>query len=173
MTQSNRPSLPVVLPFNPLDKRNLASSVAEAMLSSPARPMENLAPFFGAGIYAIYYCGKFRPYQLLAQKNSNNADPKLPVYVGKAIPAGGRKGGAFAEPAPSKALFNRLKEHSDSIKSAHSTLKIQDFVCRYLVVDDIWIPLGESLMIAKFSPLWNSLLDGFGNHDLAPEKRTP
>ena len=58
MTQANRSSLPVVLPFNPLDKRNLASSVAEAMLSSPARPMENLAPFFGAGIYAIYYCGK-------------------------------------------------------------------------------------------------------------------
>ena len=165
MTQANRHSLSVVLPFNPLDKRNLASSVAQAMLSSPAHPMDNLAPFSGAGIYAIYYCGKFRPYQSLAHKNSNNADPKLPIYVGKAIPAGGRKGGAFADPAPSKALFNRLKEHADSIKSAQSTLKIQDFVCRYLVVDDIWIPLGESLMIAKFSPLWNSLLDGFGNHD--------
>jgi hypothetical protein len=34
-----------------------------------------------------------------------------------------------------------------------------------MIVDDIWIPLGESLLIAKFDPLWNKLIDGFGNHD--------
>jgi len=34
-----------------------------------------------------------------------------------------------------------------------------------LVVDDIWIPLGESLLIEKTRPLWNIVLDGFGNHD--------
>mgnify|MGYP001610410975 FL=1 len=33
------------------------------------------------------------------------------------------------------------------------------------MVDDIWIPLGESLLIAKFSPIWNNIVDGFGNHD--------
>jgi hypothetical protein len=33
------------------------------------------------------------------------------------------------------------------------------------VVDDIWIPLGESLLIEMFSPVWNRLIDGFGNHD--------
>jgi hypothetical protein len=44
-------------------------------------------------------------------------------------------------------------------------LEIKDFTCRYLVVDEIWIPLGESLMIAKFSPLWNLVVEGFGNHD--------
>jgi hypothetical protein len=32
-------------------------------------------------------------------------------------------------------------------------------------VDDIWIPLGESLLIEGFAPLWNRVLDGFGNHD--------
>lgn len=36
---------------------------------------------------------------------------------------------------------------------------------RYLVVEDIWIPLGEALLISMFSPLWNKLVDGFGNHD--------
>jgi hypothetical protein len=41
---------------------------------------------------------------------------------------------------------------------------INDFVCRYLAVDDIWIPLGELLMIARFSPVWNTIVDGFGNH---------
>ena len=28
--------------------------------------------------------------------------------------------------------------------------------------------LGESLLIAKFAPIWNKLIDGFGNHD--PDK---
>jgi hypothetical protein len=42
---------------------------------------------------------------------------------------------------------------------------LSDFKCRYLVVDDIWIPLAESLLIAMFLPLWNYRLDGFGNHD--------
>jgi hypothetical protein len=42
---------------------------------------------------------------------------------------------------------------------------IADFQARYLTVDDIWIPLGESLLITKFRPVWNIALDGFGNHD--------
>lgn len=32
-------------------------------------------------------------------------------------------------------------------------------------MDDIWIPLGENLLISKFEPVWNRLVDGFGNHD--------
>jgi hypothetical protein len=55
-------------------------------------------------------------------------------------------------------------QHTKSIEEA-SNLDIADFHCRYLIVDDIWIPLGESLLIAKFNPLWNKLIDGFGNHD--------
>ncbi len=66
------------------------------------------------------------------------------------------------EPGP--ALFRRLKEHAESIKNSEN-LEISDFQCRYLVVDDIWIPLGESLLIARFSPVWNKLIDGYGNHD--------
>jgi hypothetical protein len=65
---------------------------------------------------------------------------------------------------PGAALFKRLAEHAKSIEQAEN-LDIKDFYCRFLVVDDIWIPLGESLLIAKFSPLWNQWVDGFGNHD--------
>ncbi|MBL0381275.1 MAG: Eco29kI family restriction endonuclease [Desulfofustis sp. PB-SRB1] len=60
---------------------------------------------------------------------------------------------------PGLALYRRLKEHTESIKQA-SNLDIRSFQCRYLVVDDIWIPLGEALLIAKFSPIWNKVVDG-------------
>jgi hypothetical protein len=60
--------------------------------------------------------------------------------------------------------MSQLKEHAESIEAV-TNLKLKHFVCRFLVVDDIWIPPGESLLIAKFSPIWNTIIDGFGNHD--------
>jgi hypothetical protein len=61
-------------------------------------------------------------------------------------------------------LYRRLHEHAASIQQAIN-LSLGDFTCRYLVVDDIWIPLAESLLISMFIPLWNYSCDGFGNHD--------
>lgn len=151
-----------VVPFNPLDTKNLGASVAEALLTKDAHPLESLSVFQGAGIYAIYYTGDFPAYQRISQLN-NEGKFLFPIYVGKAIPAGGRTGNNL-ELATGKVLYKRLKEHADSIKAVNN-LNIEDFYCRFLVVDDIWIPLGESLIIARFTPLWNSLIDGFGNHD--------
>lgn len=150
-------------PYNPLDKKNLGASVAEALLGRKPQPMHKLSTFHGAGIYAIYYCGNLDCYTTLTQQNQG-ADLIAPIYVGKAIPAGGRKGVISLDPSKTKALFLRLKEHAESI-ALTPNLRVEDFQCRYLVVDDIWIPLGESLLISKFAPLWNTLIDGFGNHD--------
>ncbi len=152
-----------VIPFNPLDKRNLGASVAEAMLNRPVVPLGNIPTFTGAGIYAIYYTGEFPAYTILAAHNSRN-NFQAPIYVGKAVPAGARKGASLATNMTTRALYSRLNEHAESV-SAASNLDIKDFHCRLLVVDDIWIPLGESLLIARFAPIWNSLIDGFGNHD--------
>lgn len=154
-------------PYNPLEKVNLGISVAEALLAQDEHSLEELQPFAGAGIYALYYHGGFDAYVKLAAINQTQGS-KVPIYVGKAIPEGGRKGlspmiKTTMVQRSTKALFKRLTEHAESIRS--TGLSIQDFSCRYLVVDDIWIPLGESLMIARFSPLWNLLVDGFGNHD--------
>ena len=44
-------------------------------------------------------------------------------------------------------------------------LRLEDFRCRYLVADDIWVPLAEALLIGHYRPVWNVLIDGFGNHD--------
>ncbi|MGA6538214.1 Eco29kI family restriction endonuclease [Stenotrophomonas sp. NPDC101269] len=151
-----------VIPFNPLDKKNLGASVAEALLTKEVHPLGELTQFEGAGIYAIYYTGDFEAYGQVARLNVNGQF-MLPIYVGKAIPAGARVGGSTEVPA-GKVLFKRLREHADSIRAA-SNLRIEDFFCRFLVVDDIWIPLGESLIISRFMPVWNSLVDGFGNHN--------
>jgi hypothetical protein len=152
-----------VIPFNPLDKKNLGASVAEAMLVRPPFPLGVVPQFTGAGIYAIYYTGDFPAYRRLAEQN-RDLRFAAPIYVGKAIPAGGRKGASIATVSMTNALCNRLQEHAQSI---HETvnLRIEDFHARFLVVDDVWIPLGESLLIAKFTPVWNALIDGFGNHD--------
>lgn len=151
-----------VIPFNPLDKKNLGASVAEALLTKEVHPLSQLPQFDGAGIYAIYYTGGFEAYAQIARLN-NDEKFMLPIYVGKAVPAGARMG-AGADVPPGKVLFKRLREHADSIKSA-TNLNIEDFFCRFLVVDDIWIPLGESLIISRYTPVWNSLIDGFGNHN--------
>lgn len=152
-----------IKPYNPLDKLNLGSSVADALLDSETHPLGEVAQFNGAGIYAIYYVGDLPVYSVLAARNKNNQF-SAPIYVGKAVPPGARKGNFGLDSEPGSVLFKRLREHADSIRLA-TNLNIDDFYCRFLVVEDIWIPLGESLLIAKFSPVWNQLLDGFGNHD--------
>lgn len=148
--------------YNPLDKRNLGESVAEALLNSP---IHKLPPdtFVGAGVYAIYYTGELPVYQKLAEINRDGRF-ECPIYVGKAVPAGARKGGMGSDVAHGKVLSSRLGQHAESIKATEN-LSIDDFYCRYLVVDDIWIPLAESMLIERFQPVWNCVLDGFGNHD--------
>ena len=150
-------------PYNPLDKKNLGESIADAMLKGPARPLGELEVFSGAGIYALYYEGDFEAYRNLVEKNKTN-EIQIPIYVGKAVQQGSRKGDLWLNRDPGPALFKRLGEHAASIREVEN-LRIEDFKCRYLVVDDIWIPLGESLLISKFSPVWNKVLDGFGGHN--------
>jgi hypothetical protein len=149
-------------PFNPLDKRNLGISIANAIFSQNVYPLSNISSFDGAGIYAIYYKGKFPLYRKIAETNNNTY--KQPIYAGKAVPEGARRGGMGFDVPLGSYLFRRLNEHKKSIESAVN-LDINDFFYRFLLVDDIWIPLGESLVIEITRPLWNVVIDGFGNHD--------
>lgn len=155
-------------PYNPLAKENLGQSVAEALLEREFGPLPPPEKFVAAGVYAIYYNGAFEAYSPLIERNTAAAqqgNPETPIYIGKAVPAGARKGGFGLGASPGLALYKRLAEHADSIHEADSTLSLADFRCRYLAVEDIWIPLGESMLIEMFAPVWNRILDGFGNHD--------
>lgn len=153
---------PRIPPFNPLDKRNLGKSVADALLATDVHSLPP-ASFRGAGIYAIYYTGSFPVYGKVANANREERFG-WPIYVGKADHSGVRKGGFGLGAEPRLKLYRRLAEHAKSIEQANN-LELADFRCRFLVVEDIWIPLGESLLIEMFHPLWNRSIDGFGNHD--------
>lgn len=151
--------------FNPLDKKQLAASVGEALLTSQLHPLPPVSRFSGAGVYAIYYFGDSPIYRTLTSLNAAvQCEVPTPIYVGKAVPTGARKGEVEFDATVGSALYSRLREHAESIRQANN-LDVADFKCRYLVVDDIWIPLGESLLIRKFRPLWNVTIDGFGNHN--------
>jgi len=149
-------------PFDPLAKTSLALSILHRMLDKPATPFASLPDFLGAGIYAIYYSGPFAAYTPLRVANATTA--QIPIYIGKADSPGGRQGVLTGTGAASKKLCSRIKEHRRSVIEA-SNLDVADFSVRWLVVDDIWIPLGESALIGSYQPLWNTLVDGFGNHD--------
>jgi hypothetical protein len=137
--------------FNPLALDTLAETmVAELLKQTPVR-LGSLAPFEGPGVYAIYYTGSFEPYEPVA---SRNRDEKWawPIYVGK-------------------AKFERLRNHAESIKEVNN-LDIGDFWCRYLVTEEVFIPLCETLLIKRYAPIWNEVVKGFGPKVVGKERTT-
>jgi len=160
--QEEKPQPDSLRPFNPLSKEHLARSLMTAFLESPLDALPPIERFPGAGVYALYYSGDLPIYRELT-KHNQDSDQATPIYVGKAVPSGSRKGGMDFDSAIGSALHRRLVKHADSIKQAEN-LDISHFQCRFLVVDDVWIPLAESLLIQRFRPLWNVVLDGFGNN---------
>jgi len=134
------------------------------MMGGAEGPLPPYDAFEGAGVYAIYYRGDFEGYSHLL-----NVDPLPPIYVGKAVPKGARKGARSS--SAGRDLFRRLNEHSKSIEQAKN-LELSDFVCRYLVVVPVWVTLAERFLVEHYQPVWNVVIDGFGNHDPGSGRRT-
>lgn len=156
-------------PFNP-HEHIFRSPELESMLKDAIRffngtPVYELPPpktFLGSGIYAIYYTGTLDLYERISQRNRIQYD--LPIYIGKAIPIGARRGKGGKE---GSSLFKRLSEHAKSIQAVDN-LDLAGFHCRFIIIpheeDALIVPI-ESALIKQYNPLWNSWVDGFGNHD--------
>lgn len=140
--------------YNPLAIENLGKSLTEAFLEQPLQALPTHT-FKGAGIYGLYYL----PTEDSHQFYQREARGKVPIYVGKAL-----------SKSIKNSLFKRLEEHGKSIEAAHTSLRVDNFQCRFLIVDDVWIPLGEQLLINKFKPLWNKRIRGFGNKTLGGKR---
>jgi len=63
--------------YNPLDKRNLAKSVADALLQQTLGPLPPQERFLGAGIYAIYYAGRFVRIPAIVNAHSGHRDHRF------------------------------------------------------------------------------------------------
>lgn len=114
------------------------------------------APFYGSGVYAIYYHGKScKAYQPLS-------GTETPIYVGKADP-----NNAYAETVEDQgqALYFRLKEHASNI--AKTNLDLDDFRYRAAAIQSGMQSAVEEFMIRLFRPIWNKEIKicyGIGKH---------
>lgn len=121
--------------------------------------------FKGAGVYAIYCISKKGLYKTYGEK-INRLSYDVPIYVGKAVPSGWRQN-RITEETAGTALYSRLRQHAESIKYGKG-LSLNDFVCRFAILEGEtanMIAALEAAVIAEHTPLWNSVIDGFGNHD--------
>lgn len=129
---------------------------------TPVMDMPPPESFQGAGVYALYYIGRSPIYEPLYKLNRMSFS--VPIYVGKAVPRGWRQ--ARSQQSNSNALFARLNDHCRSINQV-SNLNLEDFKCRFMILEDAaadMISTAEAFLIREYKPVWNSAIDGFGNH---------
>lgn len=142
---------------------NISNELIEAIVnpsidffdSSPLYPLRDLPRFRGAGVYGIF----------LTSRADTIYDGRLPIghpiYIGKAVPSGSRQGRVSIQ---GNQLRSRLRKHFTSINNVMS-LDANNFECRFMVINDAatdMIGAIESHLIRKYTPLWNSYIDGFG-----------
>lgn len=131
-------------------------------------PVHKLPPpvtFTGTGVYAIYYIGKSNYYTKLYEQNRLGF--VQPIYVGKAVPRGWRQARVASVGNESRELYRRLNDHANSINHVKN-LKLDDFHCRFMILEHAasdMIGTVEAALIRTYTPVWNSVIDGFGNHD--------
>jgi hypothetical protein len=155
--------------FDPSDPRVVGRFIGLGLIAQDRSPLEEIKPFYGSGVYAIYYDGPFGPYQPLAGTEN-------PIYVGKADPA---HAGAKTPREQEQRLYRRLQDHVKNIRKAEAhesaTIELSDFTCRYLVIQSGWQTPAEDYLIKIFRPIWNKetkIFYGIGKHGDSPTTRS-
>ena len=68
-------------------------------------------------------------------------------------------------------MRSRLSNHRKSLEAA-TNLDVNDFAYRSLAVVPVWITLAEQFLIDYYAPVWNKVLDGFGNNPQGKDRET-
>jgi hypothetical protein len=150
--------------FDPSNPNIVGRLVGITMIAQPRKPLANVERFYGSGVYAVYYNGAFPAYKSISKKEH-------PIYVGKADPADPSSKTAMEQ---GDRLANRLNDHRKNIAKASTTLKLEDFEYRALVVQTGWQTSAEDYLIHLFKPIWNNEVGisyGFGKHGDDPGTR--
>lgn len=156
--------------FDPADPSTAGRIVALTLVAQERHPLADVPNFYGAGVYAIYYRGDFEPYQALSGTDH-------PIYVGKADPAVSAEKDVVSQGVK---LSDRLQDHAKNIRKAQSTINIDDFDCRFLIVQTGFQKSAEDYLIKLFKPIWNwetRICYGLGKHgdssDTRANRRSP
>ena len=143
--------------FDPSNPEVVGRFVALALVAQERHPLSDIPKFYGSGVYAIYYKGAFPAYQPIS-------GTETPIYVGQASPA---LSNARTPSEQGAKLCGRLTDHRKNIGKAATTLNLDDFEFRSLVVQSGWETAAEDYLIHLFAPIWNSetnILYGLGKH---------
>ncbi|HMI20546.1 MAG TPA: Eco29kI family restriction endonuclease [Sphingomonas sp.] len=151
--------------FDPLAVENVGVTLAVELLE---RPLQKMPPeaFNGAGVYALYYSGDHDAYAALRHLDEGRF--KYPIYIGKAAGESAKQGFS-PNGSGERKLHGRIGEHARSIQAVQN-LELDDFRCRYLVLNDAYISLAESVMIRMFRPPWNGM--SFGSKVVGKNRMT-
>lgn len=151
--------------FDPSNPKVVGRFVSLALVAQDRHPLREIPQFYGSGVYAIYYHGPFASYSPIS-------GTETPIYVGQAAPTVNNARTPYEQGA---RLTARLADHRKNIGKAISTLSLDDFEFRSLVVQSGWETAAEDYLIHLFRPIWNKevkILFGLGKHGDSPETRT-
>ncbi|MGF1492008.1 MAG: Eco29kI family restriction endonuclease [Microcoleaceae cyanobacterium] len=148
------------------DFDKIVREVISFLNSTPVYQLPISEQFYGTGVYVIYCMAISGIYSKFSTLNRGLL--RFPIYVGKAVPKGWRQARqATFGPVRGRELSNRLREHVRSIQLGEG-LDLSDYFCRFVILEgkesDL-IGTVEATLIRQYQPLWNTLIDGFGNHD--------
>ena len=150
--------------FDPSNPKIVGRFAALALVAQRRMPLAALPKSYGSGVYALYYAGDVPLYRPISRTET-------PIYVGQAAPTSNH---ATSPREQGPRLSSRLSTHARNIRKAVSTLSIEDFSYRALVVQSGWETAAEEYLIHLFKPIWNSetnILYGFGKHGDDPKTR--
>lgn len=108
--------------FDPGNPKIIGRFIALALVAQPRVALSAVQPFYGAGVYAIYYRGPFAQYAAIAGSET-------PIYIGQAAPAAQN---ARTPLEQGDRLTSRLADHRRSIGKAISTLDTNDLIVALL-----------------------------------------
>lgn len=162
--------------YDPSHPESAADLIARKLMEQDAQQLVTLSPFWGSGVYALYYSGAHPAYELISGRS-------IPIYVGKAE---ARVARALTAKEQGRTLFDRLREHIKSIRAAEMyadanldipwlrPIRVAEFQCRYLVLATAYAGAVEAALIRHWQPVWNKEMKiciGFGKHGDAAETR--
>lgn len=150
-----------------------ARLIALALVTQPKVPLQNIAKFYGSGVYALYYHGENPAYSPLSSSET-------PIYAGKADPANPE---ATSPKEQGSRLYGRLKDHLSTISKVEkyflnqnlpNPLHVSDFTCRFLIVSSNAQFAAEEYIKSYFKPIWNTETNicwGMSKHGDSAETR--